>query len=423
MELNEKMQIGGLRKKLMVDGVTCLGQIAQQLSDLKSLQIAKEFWCHDRILTSGSRPVASVTKESGEKQECIIWSTNHYLGLNRHPGVIAAAQAALSKYGSGAGTSAISGGQCDLHRSIEAEFMSLFRKEAALVFPTGFTANYGTLRALGACPNTIFILDKECHASIVEGITASSAKFIPFKHNDIVDLAKKLTTYCKKYSNVIVVTEAAFSMSGDIAPLVEICALKSKHDFYLFVDEAHSFGFYGENGAGLCDEFGVLDSVDFVMTTLSKSTASVGGVVVCSKIMAVYIQTSCRAYIFQACLPPADAAATLKALEIIRTEPIHAERLHQNNKRFRSSLSKRGFDLRESQSPVVRTYSKNSEVLYRMNSELFKRGIFSIALTYPSVGAKDVGFRFIVTAAHTEEDIDSTVDALSELHSVLIAEC
>ncbi|MBH1929247.1 aminotransferase class I/II-fold pyridoxal phosphate-dependent enzyme [Serratia rubidaea] len=408
---------GTLLMHLKRSGIRDVEVIAEQMDALRHRQSREGIYSFDAFSCRGSdaaSPVATSLEEA--PRDCSIWSTNLYLGLNRHPKVIASAVEAVRQMGTGCGTSAISGGMNILHRKIEATLQRWFNKEAVMLFPTGFTANLGTLAALcqeGDC----VLIDEESHASIRDGIRQSPARrWVTFQHNDIEDLARKLgeaQQTCR--GKTIVIVESAYSMSGDICPLAELVQLKQRYNFLLFVDEAHAFGIYGDGGRGLCQQAGVTEQVDFIASTFSKAAASLGGFVAMSRRYASYLQWSANAYAFQACFTPADAAAVLAALEIIETEPEIGRELHEKNRYMRAQLQKAGFDLRNSQTPIVPIYIPDTRKLLKTCFELYKNGVFSVPVAHPMVAEHDGRIRFIVNARHSYQQIDQTVALLAEL--------
>ncbi|MGL1935633.1 MAG: pyridoxal phosphate-dependent aminotransferase family protein [Fibrobacterales bacterium] len=412
IELTSDMQIGYLRKYLNSMGVTDVSEVAEYVQQLADLQIAEGVYSYNRYSKQGSATSATVCDVAGE-QECIMWSLNHYLGLNRNKNVIEKAKKALDEFGTGCGTSAMSGGFSSLHIEIQNRIKGLIGKDVTL-FPTGFTANSGAISSLTSDKDLI-LFDRESHASIIDGCQLSPAKMLPFKHNDIADLEKKISRYQEKFQNIFVIVESAYSMSGDLAPIKEIIALREKYKFLLYVDEAHTFGIYGEKGAGYCSHLGVVDDVDFIMSTLSKATASIGGFLAAEKKYGTLLTVSARSYLFQASLTPADAAAILASLDEIAEHPEMLERLHEKNKYFRGRLNEAGFDLGVSESPVVPVYIENIEALHDVNHELFKQGIFTVAVTFPAVGRNEGRMRFILNAEHSYEQIDYTIDKLIEI--------
>jgi 7-keto-8-aminopelargonate synthetase-like enzyme len=301
-----------------------------------------------------------------------------------------------------------------LHKEIERRIAGMLGKGKAVLYPTGYTANLGALSAIPG-KNAIVLFDHEAHASIIDGCRLSGKPWMAFRHNDVENLEAKLKRAQTRHDNIVVVVESAYSMSGDLCPLREIVALKKKYKFYLYVDEAHSFGIYGPEGRGYCVEQGVADEVDFIMSTLSKSTASVGGFVAARKDLCHWIMANSNSYLFQACLTPPDAAAVLASLDVISNEPEHIESLHAKNAYFRNKLTGLGFDLGNSRSPIVPIYVPEVPKLLAVSKELYEHGIFSVSVVYPAVKQTEGRLRFIVNASHSTAQIDKTVDVLAEL--------
>lgn len=370
---------------------------------------------YDRYLENGPSSSANViTAHNGEVKECILWNVNHYLSLNRNKNVIEKATQALNQYGTGSGTSASSCGMTSLHKEIERKISGMTGKENAVLFPTGFTANLGAISSLVGSQDLI-LFDRESHSSIINGVRLSSAKkWISFKHNDVVDLEKKLSRYQGMFENIFVIVESAYSMSGDLAPLKEMVQLKKMHKFYLYVDEAHTFGIYGDKGQGYCHDQGVSDEVDFIMSTLSKATASIGGFLAADKKYCALLRFS-DSYLFQACLTPADAGVILAALEEIENNPSLIRELHEKNNYMRNLLTSKGFDLKESKSPIIPVFIEDHNKLRLVVNDLYLQGIYSTPIFYPAVKMKQGRIRLIVNCNHTKEQIDYTVNTLESV--------
>lgn len=402
-------------KQLESQGITDIEVITDKLYHHVNEQIRHGVYSNDRYTELGSDVAGTIVSESSNsKNECILWCINHYLGLNRNQNVINKVCEAVQKFGTGCGTSAISGGMSSLHKAVELKLKNLIGKESVMLFPTGYTANLGFLSAFPG-QNDLILFDRESHASLIDGIKMSGKKWIPFKHNNVNDLLAKLQKYSSNYENIFVVVESAYSMSGDLAPLQEIIELKQKHKFFLYVDEAHTFGIYGKNGSGYCNELGIVDQVDFIAATLSKATASIGGFIATKSKYIPLLQWRANTYVFQACLTPPDAAAILASLEEIENNPQIIEQLHQNNRYMRKRLTSIGFNLGTSLSPIIPIFMSDEAKMLSFNKELFARGIFSVTLFYPIVKPKEGRIRLILSAAHTREQIDKTVDTLHEL--------
>jgi glycine C-acetyltransferase len=414
LHLKKTDQIGLIRKRCADNGITKISDIAQAYTELRDIQAKAGFWCYENFTEKGSNSSGIVSSEAIElSKQCVIFPINHYLGLNRHPDVIQAGIEALQNYGTGCGTSAMSGGHNRLHKTLEKRLAQAMNKEAAILFPTGYSANLGAISALAKTNNSVILFDRECHASIIDGAKLAGCKYIPFKHNDVADLEKKLKTCVSEYENIFVIVESVYSMSGEESPLCEIVNLKKSYPFYFFVDEAHAFGFY--DVGGLCRKLGISSDVDFIMTTLSKSTASVGGVIATSRKFITLLQVEANAYLFQAALTPADAATALKALDVIESTPQLVESLWAKTAYFRNKLLENGFDTGNGRSPIVPVFIRNSETLFNMSKELLENGIFSTAVAYPVVKHSEVRFRFIINESHSYEQLDYTISVLTKL--------
>ncbi|WP_244619097.1 aminotransferase class I/II-fold pyridoxal phosphate-dependent enzyme [Rhizobium sp. 18055] len=407
-------QIGLVRKQCLEMGVRDIASVAAAYHELKQQQTASKVWCYDNFTVAGSNSSGIVKSDvHSDERECIVWPINHYLGLNRHSKVIEAAIEAVREFGTGCGTSAMSGGHNRLHKELEKKLAVWLGKESALLFPTGYSANVGAISGLAKGPSCFVLFDRECHASIIDGIKLSGAKYLPFRHNDARDLARKLEKHAAGFENILVIVESVYSMSGEEACLQEICDLKSHHNFLLFVDEAHSFGLYEERT--LCSKLGLSDQVDFVMTTLSKSTASIGGVVACNHAFKTMLQVEANAYLFQAAIPPADAAAILAAMDVIESRPDLLMSLWGKVDYMRRRLRNLGFDVGNGTSPIIPVFVRDSDTLLKLGQDMFENGIFTTAVAYPVVKHSEVRFRFILNESHSFEQIDHTIDVLHRL--------
>lgn len=407
-------QVGLVRKTCADAGILGLRDIADAAHRLKARQTLLGLWMYDHVTKHGSASEGLMRNRRDEsEQNCIIWSLNHYLGLNRHPDVIEATCEATRLFGTGCGTSAMAGGGSSLHTRLEWKLAEWTGKEDAIIFPTGYSANLGAISALARGKSTIVLFDRECHASIIDGIRLSGAPFRPFRHNDLDDLCRKLIDADGAYENVLVIVESIYSMSGDRAPLADICDLKKKTPFLLYVDEAHSFGLLPERT--YCNALGVTDQVDFIMTTLSKSVASIGGVVATSAAFRTLLQIEANPFVLQAASPPADIAATLAAMAVIEAEPDRIADLWHKTRIMRSRLREAGFDIGSGDSPIIPVYVRDSELLLLMGRDLLERGIFVTPIIYPAVKHSEVRFRFILNVSHTLDQIDFTVRELKAI--------
>ena len=369
---------------------------------------------YSKVLRTGSATRGIVGDAyNDEEKEAIIWTTNLYLGLNRDPQVMEQASKALAQFGTGMGTSAAASGMTNQHLEFETEFADLVGKESACLFPTGYTANVGAVAGLLG-KNDVVIIDQLCHASIVDGARLCGAKVRTFKHNSASDLEAVLQSEVSPYRSILVVLEGVYSMGEGAAPVAEIVRTAKKYNALVLVDEAHSFGFYGEGGAGICAEQGVTEQVDFIMTTLSKALGSLGGVVAASQKHVDLLKSSSRAYIFQASVSPADMAAALTSLRRLRSDDGLRERLWDTTRYMRRSFEAAGYDLGTGDGPIVTPHFSDKDKLYAIVQSLYQKGVQTSAVTYPIVEPGRGRLRFICSAAHTKDDVDKTLQALIE---------
>ncbi|MBL3655919.1 amino acid adenylation domain-containing protein [Fulvivirga sp. 2943] len=367
---------------------------------------------YSKVLRTGSATRGLVSDAyNDEQQDAIIWTTNLYLGLNRDKDVIAEASKALHSFGTGMGTSAAASGMTDLHLEFEKEFADLTGKPSACLFPTGYTANVGAVAGiLGR--NDVVIIDQLCHASIVDGARLCGATIRTFQHNNASDLEAVLQSEVSPYRSAMVVLEGVYSMGEGAAPVADIVKMAKKYGALVLVDEAHSFGFYGEGGAGICAAQGITEEVDFIMTTLSKAMGSIGGVVAASQEHVDLIKSSSRAYIFQASVSPADMAAALTSLRRLRADDALRARLWDTTRYMRKQFADAGYDLGTGDGPIVTPHFSDKDKLYAIVQEMYKRGVQTSAVTYPIVESGRGRLRFICSAAHTKADVDFTLQAL-----------
>ncbi|WP_299211664.1 amino acid adenylation domain-containing protein [uncultured Aquimarina sp.] len=369
---------------------------------------------YSKVLRTGSATKGLVGDAyNDEEQEAIIWTTNLYLGLNRDQKVIEEASTALARFGTGMGTSAAASGMTDQHLEFETEFADLVGKPSACLFPTGYTANVGAIAGILG-KNDVVVIDQLCHASIVDGARLCGATIRTFKHNDASDLEAVLASEVSPYRTILVVLEGVYSMGEGAAPVAKIVRTAKKYNALVLVDEAHSFGFYGKGGAGICAAQGVTEEVDFIMTTLSKALGSLGGVVAASQAHVNLMKSSSRAYIFQASISPADMAAALTSLRRLRSDDALRERLWDTTRYMRQQFEDAGYDLGTGDGPIVTPHFGDKDKLYAIVQSLYQRGIQTSAVTYPIVESGRGRLRLICSAAHTYEDVDKTLEALIE---------
>jgi len=344
-------------------------------------------------------------------RKVLMFGSNDYLDLITHPKILEAATKALYKYGSGCSGSRLLNGTLDLHIKLEAELAALVRKDSAIIFGTGFQANYAALSAL-AEKGDVLVCDHTLHASLLEGAIRATARTARFRHNDLGHLERCLQN-CSSDERVLIVSEGVFSMEGDLADLPGIVRLARKYHARTYVDEAHGIGVLGANGAGAAEYLGVLDDVDIVMGTFSKSLASVGGFVAGPKAVIDYLKHTARPFVFSASLPAASVAAVGAALEIMRKEPERQKRLKKVASQLRGELRSRGFSVLDGITPIVPVVIENEEDLCHLCKSLLEEGIYINPVLRPA--ASHNLLRISCTAAHTDAHVDRLANTLERV--------
>jgi 8-amino-7-oxononanoate synthase len=344
------------------------------------------------------------TEVTIDGRKLIMIGSNNYLGLTTHPKVREAAVEAVRKYGTSCTGSRFLNGTLHLHKQLEEELADFVGKEAALVFSTGYQTNLGTISALVGRGDVV-ITDKEDHASIIDGCRLAYGDMLRFRHNDMADLERVLEK-CDPDQGKLVVVDGIFSMGGDIAPLPEIIPPCKKYGARLMVDDAHSTGVLGENGRGTADHFGVTDDVDLIMSTFSKSFASLGGFIAGDEPVIHYIQHHARSLIFSASMPPASVAACLAALEVMRTEPERPKRLLAIADKMRRGYQKMGYNTGDSETPVIPIMIGDDTATFMIWRALFDSGVYTNAVIPPAVPPNKSLLRTSYMATHTDEQMD-----------------
>ena len=344
----------------------------------------------------------------------LMFGSNNYFGLTSHPEVVAAAKEALDLYGSGTTGSRIANGTFATHESLERDFARFFGMREASIFTTGYQANLGMIGALCG-PGDVVLLDAESHASICDATRMSGAEVVWVQHNSPANLAKKLTRLPKQGKNRLVVVEGLYSIRGDVAPLGEIVAVCREHDAYILVDEAHSFGIYGERGLGCSEEQGVLAQVDFIVGTFSKTLGGVGGFCVSNHPELREIYFAARAYAFTASGTPASIAGVRAALEIIGRDRSLRDRLWANVRAFRSGLQRAGFDVGPHESPLIPVYTGPEDATLALWQGLLDAGVYVNLVVPPGCLKDQCLLRTSCSAAHTPAQVDEAVALFAEV--------
>ena len=342
------------------------------------------------------------------KRKVLMFGSNDYLDLITHPKVKESALQAIKKYGSGCSGSRLLNGTLDLHVKVETELAAFVRKDAALIFGTGFQANYATLSALTE-KGDVMICDHNLHASLVEGALRSPARTMRFRHNDM-DHFERCLENTPPEDKILVVSEGVFSMEGDIADLQGIMRLAKPYGARVYVDEAHGIGVLGPTGAGAAEHLGVLDDVDIIMGTFSKSLASVGGFIAGERAVVDYLKHTARPFVFSASLPAASVAAVDAALQIMRKEPERRQRLLRIAQLLRDELRARGFSVLPGETAIVPVVIQNELDLCRLCKALLEEGIYINPVLRPAAAQNLL--RISCTAAHTEAHVERLVRTL-----------
>lgn len=343
--------------------------------------------------------------------DMIMLGSYSYLGLNQHPRINQAAKEAIEKYGTGTHGSRLLTGTLDIHERLERKIAEFKGAESAVMFSTGYVANVATITSL-LTKEDVVICDKMNHASILDGCVYSGTRFVRYLHNDMRSLENRLRELSSSRRRLVVV-DAVFSMEGDIANLPEIAFLCKKYNASLMVDEAHSLGVLGATGRGI-EEYFVLpsDTIEIKMGTLSKTIPSSGGYIAGSAVLCTYLKHAARGFVYSGAPSAVAAAAALAGFEVIEQEPERIQRLWDNTEYFKKLLSEEGFDLGNSQTPIVPIMCGETESAANLAKYAQDRGIFIHAIYYPTVPQGKARLRASVLASHTKEDLAYCVRVL-----------
>jgi len=345
-------------------------------------------------------------------REYIDLSSNDYLGFSTHPKLKVAAKYWIDKLGVGSSASRLLSGDLDIYHKLEEKTAQFKGKERALVFNSGYQANVGIISALAQRGDVIFS-DKLNHASIIDGIILSGAKFFRFSHNDSNHLEQLLKEQRHKFKEALIITESVFSMDGDKPALEELVNLKEKYNCRLIVDEAHATGIFGKSGAGVAEEEGVVANVDLIVGTFSKALGSFGGYVACSKVLVNYLINTARSFIYSTALPPSVIAANLASLELVEEEPQRRRDLINNADYFRQELKAAGFKIKGSSQIVPLIVSDNQKVI-KISEELQIKGYWVLPIRRPTVPEGESRLRFSLTYHHSKEILEKLIKDLCQ---------
>jgi 8-amino-7-oxononanoate synthase len=383
------------------------------------LKKVREFTSAAQIRATGLYPYfrtitsAQDTEVMIEGKRVLMLGSNSYLGLTNHPKIKEAATAAVAKYGTGCAGSRFLNGSLDIHLELETALARLVKKEAVLLYSTGFQVNLGVISALVGKSDSV-IGDKSNHASIVEGCLLAQGKFFRFPHKDMAALETRLRQLDPDAGKLVVV-DGVFSMEGDIIQLPEVCRLAKEYGASVMVDDAHSIGVLGKNGAGTASHFNLTEDAHLIMGTFSKSLASLGGFIGSDAATIDYLKHHSRPLIFSASMSPANVAAVLAALEIMESEPERIEQLWRNTQRMKEGLLSLGFRLGASETPILPIYCHDMTLTFQFCKRLQQSGVFVNPVVYPAVAPGDELIRISLMATHTEKQIDLALDKLGSI--------
>ena len=343
--------------------------------------------------------------------EKILFCSNNYLNLAGDSRIIAAAKDAMEKYGFGSAASRLISGTVKPHVELEKRLSELFQKQEALVFPSGYMANLAVLQTIPQ-KDDLILLDKIDHASIIDAAKGSDAQFRTYHRTQYDKIEKFLAS--KEYNRKFIVTESVFSMDGDFADLKKLVELKKKYNAYLIVDEAHAFGCFGQKGAGLAEELGLMSEIDIIVSTLSKSAGCSGGFAVSDKCVIDYLINKARPFIYTTAPLPANSAAALCAVEIIKNAKDERKRLKENSDYLRAKLEKIGLNTAASTSQIVPVIIGDNKKTLEISKSLFEKGFFVVAIRPPTVAPGTSRLRISLQCDHTKQQIDSLCECLEE---------
>jgi len=381
-----------------------------------------QFTTADEIKALGIYPYFHPISSSSDNevvingQELIMIGSNNYLGLTDDPRVKEAAAKAAQRFGSGCTGSRFLNGTLDLHIELEERLAKFMKREAALVFSTGFQTNLGTISCLVGKSDTL-VIDRADHASIVDGCRLSFGKVVKFAHNDIQDLERVLKNISENGARggILIVADGIFSMEGDIIQLPGLVSVAKKYGARVMIDDAHAIGVLGEGGRGTAEHFGMINGVDITMGTFSKSFASLGGFIAADTAVVNYIKHFSREFIFSASIPPSATAAALAALDIIESEPHRRENLWKNARKMLREFKNLGFDTRQSETPIIPLLIGEDLDTFRFWKALFDKGVFANPTISPAVAPGMAIIRTSYTATHTEEQLDRVLEVFKKV--------
>jgi 8-amino-7-oxononanoate synthase len=364
--------------------------------------------------------VKSGPRSAALGQDLVMFSSYSYLGLIGHPRIATAVSEAVQRYGTSTGGVRLLTGTLELHHELEYELARFLGHEGVATFASGYDANIAAITSLFGTGD-VAILDQYAHQSIHDGVRMAGCENRRYRHNDMNDLERRLRQAKNRGAHrILIAVDSVFSMDGDQAPIADLVALKEKYGAFLLVDEAHALGAVGATGRGICEEQGIDPAgIDILTGSLSKGIPSSGGFVAGARGLKIYIQHGSAPYMFSAAMTPANAAASLEALRILQEEPQHMDRLRANTALMREGLTRLGFEMGASASPVLPLILGDEWRAYRVARELLDHGIFVSAVVFPAVSPGQARLRLCATAAHRAEHFDQLFTALANCEAAM----
>jgi len=356
----------------------------------------------------------SAAESRFDGKQVINLASNNYLGLTTHPKLREAALEAVRKYGVGSGAVRTISGTMSLHMQLEERIAAFKNVEACVVFQSGFAANAGTVSAILG-PDDHIISDELNHASIIDGCRLSKARIHVFPHKDVAGAEKILTELDSAGGRKLLISDGVFSMDGDIGPLPGLVEAAEKHGAIMMVDDAHSSGVLGRNGRGTIDHFGLHGRVDIQVGTLSKAIGVLGGYVCGSRDLIEFLYHRARPFLFSTSHPPAVAAACIAAFDVLEQEPERMESLWTNTRYFKKGLSAAGFNTGISETPITPVIVGEAKLAHELSRALFDEGVLATGIGFPTVAKGKARVRTIVTATHTEQELDRALEVFSKV--------
>lgn len=362
-------------------------------------------------LEGASEPVTTV-----DGREVLVLCSNNYLGLATHPKLKQAALETIREYGVGSGAVRAISGNMDLHMELENRLAKFKNAEASLTYPTGFMVNSGLIPQL-VDKEDLIISDELNHGSIIDGVRLSRADKTVYKHNDMVDLTQKLEEGEKNDPRrILIITDGVFSMDGDMTPLDKVVKLGKEHGAMIYVDDAHGEGVLGEGGRGIVSHFNLThEDVHVEMGTFSKAYGTIGGHISGSENLINFAYNKSRTWLLSSSHPPAIAAATIAAIDILENEPEHVDNLWKNTEYFKKAVIDLGFDTGNSQTPIIPIIVSESHKAKALADKLYEQGVYVVPIVYPMVARELSRIRVQMHAKLTTEQLDSVIEKIEDI--------